>query len=153
MIKPAKIEVKNKRAEFDYQILERYQAGIILTGSEIKSIRNGGGSISEAFCILRDGELFVKNMNIPEYSHGAYANHEPLRVRKLLLNKKELNKIDAKVREKGLTLIPLRLTTNDRGIVKIEIGLAKGKKMYDKRDSIKQKENKRELERVMKRYR
>lgn len=153
MIAADKIDIKNKKAGFEFEILDRFEAGIALTGSEIKSIRNGGGSISEAFCIIRDGEIFVKNMNIPEYSHGSYANHEPMRLRKLLLTKKELKRIDAKIREKGLSVIPMRLFINERSFAKLEIGLGRGKKKFDKRESIKQKDNKRELDRVMKKYR
>lgn len=153
MIDPSKIDIKNKRAGFDFEIIERFVAGIVLTGSEIKTIRNGSGSISEAFCLFRDGELFVRHLNIPEYSHGAYANHEPTRLRKLLLKKRELDKIEHKMREKGFTLIPIRLFISDRGFAKLEIGLGRGKKKFDKRDSLKQKETKRELDRVMKKYR
>jgi len=153
MIDASKIDIKNKRAGFEFEISDRFQAGLMLTGSEIKSIRNGGGSISEAFCVIRDGELFIKNMNIPEYSHGSYANHEPMRLRKLLLTKRELNRIDSKMRERGLTVIPLRLFISDRGFAKLEIGLGKGKKKFDKRESLKEKDNKREIDRVMKKYR
>ena len=153
MIEQSKINIHNKRAGYEFEIVDRFEAGIILRGSEIKSIRNGGGSISEAFCFVRDGELFIRNMNIPEYSHGAYANHEPASVRKLLLKKKELERIDAKIREKGLTVIPTRLFINDRGFAKLEIGLGRGKKKFDKRESIKEKDNKREMDRVMKKYR
>lgn len=153
MLPQEKISIKNKRAEFDFEILERFVAGIVLGGSEIKSIRDGGGSINEAFCMMRDGELFVKNMTIPEYSHGAYANHEPVSVRKLLLNKRELRRIDAKIREKGLSVIPIRLFISDRGFAKLEIGLGRGKKKFDKRETLKEKENKREMDRVMKKYR
>ena len=153
MIEQGKINIQNKRAGYEFEIVDRFEAGIILRGSEIKSIRNGGGSISEAFCFIRDGELFIRNMNIPEYSHGTYANHEPASVRKLLLKKKELERIDAKVREKGLTVIPTRLFINDRGFAKLEIGLGRGKKKFDKRESIKEKDNKREMDRVMKKYR
>jgi SsrA-binding protein len=153
MIAQDKINIKNKRAEFEYEILDRFEAGIVLKGSEIKSIRNGGGSINEAFCYMRDGEVFIKNMTIPEYSHGAYANHLPITLRKLLLKKRELERIDAKIREKGLALIPIRLFIGERGYAKLEIGLGKGKRKFDKRESIKEKDNKRELDRVMKKYR
>lgn len=152
MIDAGKIDIKNKKAGFEFEILDRFEAGIMLTGSEIKSIRNGGGSISEAFCILRDGELFIKNMNIPEYSHGAYSNHEPTRLRKLLLTKRELKRIDAKIRERGLSVIPLRLFVNERGYAKLEVGLGRGKKKFDKRESLKNKENKREMDRAMKKF-
>lgn len=153
MLEPHRINIRNKRAEFDFEILQRFEAGIVLTGSEIKSIRNGGGSINEAFCIMRNGELFIKNMTIPEYSHGSYANHEPTRLRKLLLKKRELEKIDSKIREKGFSVIPVRLFMNERGLAKIEVALARGKKKFDKRQSVKQKETKREMERALKKYR
>ncbi|HWB61952.1 MAG TPA: SsrA-binding protein [Chitinophagales bacterium] len=153
MIDEDKINIKNKRAGFEFEILDRFDAGIQLTGSEIKSIRSGGGSLTEAFCVLRDGELWVKNMNIPEYSHGSYANHEPTRMRKLLLKKRELERIEDKIKERGLSVIPIRLFVNERGYAKVEVGLGRGKKKFDKRESLKQKENKRELDRVMKKYR
>ncbi|MBL7778521.1 MAG: SsrA-binding protein SmpB [Chitinophagales bacterium] len=153
IIAPEKINVRHKRAEFDYEIVERFDAGIMLTGSEIKSIRNGGGSINESYCLIRDGEVFIKGMTIPEYSHGTYANHDPTRLRKLLLNKRELNRIEAKIRERGFTLIPIRLFMNERGFAKLEIALGRGKKHYDKRQSLKQKDTKREIEKVMKKYR
>jgi SsrA-binding protein len=153
MIPQEKINIKNKRAGFEFEILDRFEAGIILTGSEIKSIRNGGGSLSEAYCFNRDGEIFIRNMNIPEYSHGAYANHEPGRLRKLLLKKRELKRIDSRMREKGLSLIPIRLFINERGFAKVEIGLGRGKKKFDKRETIKQRENKLEMDRILKKYR
>ena len=148
-----KVEIRNKRAAFEYNLLESYVAGIMLKGTEIKSIREGAGSISEAFCFIKNGELFVKNMNIPEYSHGNLQNHDILRLRKLLLNKRELKKIDTKTREKGVAVVPIRLFLSDRGFAKLEIALARGKKSFDKRESIKQKDDKRELDRVMKKYR
>ncbi|HRG87822.1 MAG TPA: SsrA-binding protein SmpB [Chitinophagales bacterium] len=153
MIDSSKINIQNKRAGFEFEILERYDAGIMLRGSEIKAIRDGGGSISEAFCVMRDGELFVKNMNIPEYSHGGYANHEPVTLRKLLLRKRELGRIEAKIKERGLTVLPLRLFVNERGFAKLEVGIGRGKKKFDKRESIKQKDTKRDIDRVMKKYR
>lgn len=153
MIDSSKINIQNKRAGFEFEILERYDAGIMLRGSEIKAIRNGGGSISEAFCVMRDGELFVKNMNIPEYSHGGYANHEPVTLRKLLLRKRELGRIEAKMKERGLSVLPLRLFVNDRGFAKLEVGIGRGKKKFDKRESLKEKDTKRDIDRVMKKYR
>lgn len=153
MIDQSKINIQNKRAGFEFEIIDRYEAGIVLRGSEIKVIRNGGGSISEAFCVMRDGELFIKNMNIPEYSHGGYANHDPVTLRKLLLTKRELGRIDVKIREKGLSVLPLRLFINERGFAKLEIGVGRGKKKFDKRETIKQKDTKREMDRVMKKYR
>jgi SsrA-binding protein len=148
-----KVEIRNKKASFEYNLLESYVAGIMLKGTEIKSIRDGAGSISEAFCFMKNGELFVKNMNIPEYSHGNLMNHDILRLRKLLLNKRELKKIDTKTREKGVAVVPIRLFLSDRGFAKLEIALARGKKSFDKRETIKQKEGKREMDRVMKKYR
>jgi SsrA-binding protein len=148
-----KVEIRNKRAAFEYNLLESYVAGIMLKGTEIKSIREGAGSISEAFCFMKNGELYVKNMNIPEYSHGNLMNHDILRLRKLLLNKRELKKIDTKTREKGVAVVPIRLFLSDRGFAKLEIALARGKKSFDKRESIKQKDDKREMDRVMKKYR
>ena len=148
-----KVEIRNKRAAFEYNLLESFVAGIMLKGTEIKSIREGSGSISEAYCFIKDGELFVKNMNIPEYSHGNLMNHDILRLRKLLLNKRELKKIDTKTREKGVAVVPVRLFISDRGFAKLEIALGRGKKSFDKRETIKQKDSKRELDRVMKKYR
>ena len=152
MIEASKINIQNKKAGFEFEIIDRYEAGIILRGSEIKVIRNGGGSISEAYCLMNDGELFIKNMNIPEYSHGGYSNHKPDSMRKLLLTKRELDRIDSKIREKGLSVIPLRVFLNDRGFAKIEIGVGRGKKKFDKRDSLKQQDTKREIDRAMKKY-
>lgn len=148
-----KIEIRNRRAAFEYHLGEKYEAGIVLKGTEIKSIRDGAGSISEAYCYMRDGELYVKNMNIPEYSHGNLMNHDILRLRKLLLNKRELKKIDIKVRERGVTIVPVRMYLSDRGFAKLEIAVARGKKSFDKRETIKQKDSKREMDRVMKKYR
>jgi SsrA-binding protein len=148
-----KIEIRNKRAAFEYNLSESFVAGIMLKGTEIKSLRDGAGSISEAYCFMKNGELFVKNMNIPEYSYGNLMNHEILRLRKLLLNKRELKKIDIKIREKGVAIVPVRLFLSDRGYAKLEIALGRGKKSFDKRETIKLKEGKREMDRVMKKYR
>ncbi len=148
-----KVEIRNKKAGFQYTLSESYTAGIVLKGTEIKSIREGAGSISEAFCFVRDGELFVKNMNIPEYSHGNLMNHDILRLRKLLLNKRELKKIETKTREKGVTVVPVRLFLSDRGFAKLEIAIGRGKKNFDKRETLKTKDSKREMDRVMKKYR
>lgn len=153
MIDQKKINIQNKKAGFEFEIIDRYEAGIVLRGSEIKAIRNGGGSISEAFCLMRDGELFIKNMNIPEYSHGGYANHKPETLRKLLLTKRELERIDGKMREKGLSVIPLRVFISERGFAKIEIGVGRGKKKFDKRETLKDKDTKREVDRALKKYR
>ena len=153
MIDASKINIKNKRAEFAFEIIDRFDAGIMLTGSEIKRIRDGGGTIAESFCYMRDGEVYIKNMNIPEYSHGAYSNHEPARLRKLLLTKRELNKIETKMKERGYTLIPLRVFISDRGFAKIQIGLGRGKKKFDKRESLQKKDVKRDIDRALKKYR
>ncbi len=142
-----KIRIKNKKASFEYHLLERFEAGIMLTGTEIKSIRSGKASIKEAYCIFEKGELFIRNMHISEYSHGTYNNHEPKRDRKLLLTARELKKLESKVAEKGQTIIPTLLFINDKGLAKLEIALAKGKKIYDKRQDIKKKDVKREIER------
>lgn len=153
MKKNSTIEIKNKRAAFQYELLELYTAGIMLKGTEVKSLREGSGSIVEAYCMLDKGELYIKQMNIAEYSLGTYANHNPLSIRKLLLTKRELNKIDTKMRERGLAVIPVRLFFNERGFAKIEIAIARGKKTYDKRETLKQKDNKKEIDRVLKKYR
>lgn len=145
-----KINIKNKRATFEFEILESFIAGIQLLGTEIKSIREGKVNLGDSFCYFRKEELWVKNLNIGEYSHGSIYNHEPLRHRKLLLNKKEIRKILSKTKEKGFTIIPLRLFMSDRGFAKLEIALARGKKTHDKRDSIKSRESKREIDRAMK---
>ena len=149
MIDQKKINIQNKKAGFEFEIIDRYEAGIVLRGSEIKAIRNGGGSISEAFCLMRDGELFIKNMNIPEYSHGGYANHVPVTMRKLLLRKRELERIDAKIREKGLSVLPLRLFMSDRGFAKLEVGVGRGKKKFDKREDIKKRDSDRDMRREL----
>lgn len=147
-----KIEFKNRKAAFQFFLLDTYVAGIQLLGTEIKAIREGKANISDAFCFLVKQELFVKNLHISEYSHGAYANHEPTRVRKLLLNKRELKKIEYKLKEKGLTIIPVKLFVNEKGLAKMEISIAKGKKLFDKRDTIKTKDVKRQLDRIKKNF-
>lgn len=147
------INIKNKRARFEYEIVDTYTAGIVLTGTEIKSIRNSKASIAESFCEFNDaGELFAINMTIEEYSFGNYYNHKPKAERKLLLNRRELKKLQKDVQAKGLTIVPLRLFINDQGFAKLEIALAQGKKLYDKRDSIKDRDVKRDLDRVNKRF-
>lgn len=143
-----KILINNKRANFEYFIIERLLAGIQLTGTEVKSIRDKKASISEAFCHIHNGEIFIKNMHISEYRQIKHTNHDPLRDRKLLLNRKEINKLEKALNQKGLTIIPLNIRVTDIGFIKIEIGLAKGKKSYNKRDSLKEKDAKRELERT-----
>lgn len=144
----AKSIIKNKRAFFEYEIIERYISGIVLVGSEVKSIKNSKVSISEAYCYITNGELFIKGMNISLYSHGSkHNNHEPLRDRKLLLKKKEILKLEELISQKGLTIIPLEIILSSTGFIKLEIGLAKGKNLFDKRESIKVKDLKRETER------
>ncbi|TYA57287.1 SsrA-binding protein SmpB [Formosa maritima] len=147
------INIKNKKAKFQYELLDTYTAGIVLTGTEIKSIRNSKASIAESFCEFNDqGELFVVNMTIEEYLYGTYYNHKPKATRKLLLNKRELKKLEKDVRNTGLTIIPLRLFINEKGLAKLDISLARGKKLYDKRDTIKDRENKVRLDRVKKSF-
>lgn len=142
------VNIKNRKASFEFHFLETFPAGIVLSGTEIKSIRQSKVSLQEAFCYFKDGELFIKGMHIAPYEQGTYANHEPLRERKLLLKKRELRKLEEALEEKGLTIIPVRLFINDRGFAKLEIALAKGKKLYDKRESIKEKDVKREMARM-----
>ena len=140
--------IKNKKAYFEYQILEKFIAGIQLQGSEVKSVKAAKTSITEAHCILKDGELFVKGMHITEHKEGGkHYNHVPVRDRKLLLKRKEINKLIAKTEQKGMTIIPLEILITPKGLIKVEIGLAKGKNLYDKRNSIKEKDLKRESER------
>lgn len=147
------INIKNKRARFEYELMDTYTAGIVLGGTEIKSIREGKASISESFCEFNDNEeLFIINMHIDEYSHGSHYNHAPRAERKLLLNKKELKKLYKEVKASGLTIIPLKLFLNDRGLAKLNIALAKGKKLYDKRETIKDRDNKKDLDRIKKNF-
>ena len=145
------INIKNKRAFFDYEIIDTYVAGIVLTGTEIKSIRLGKASLVDCYCYFHQGELYVRGMNVAEYHWGTYNNHQPKRDRKLLLNKKELNKIERALQDKGLTVVGLKLFLNEKGLAKLQIGIAKGRKNYDKREYIKEKDAKRELDRAMKR--
>lgn len=149
-MKQLNINIKNKRATFDYELLDTYTAGLVLTGTEIKSIRLGKASLVDTFCIFEKEALWVRNMNITEYFYGSYNNHVARRDRKLLLNKKELKKIQRSVKETGYTIIPTRLFLNDRGLAKLNIAVARGKKQYDKRQSLKEKDDKRMLDRVMK---
>ena len=141
---------KNKKAYFEYNILEKNTAGIQLQGSEVKSIRAGKVSVSEAYCYILDGEIFIKGMHIAEYTEGGkHYNHKPLRDKKLLMKKKEIVKLDKSLGEKGLTIVPLEVIITDTGLIKLEIGLAKGKHLYDKRQSIKEKDIKRDMERSL----
>ncbi|MBI2270728.1 MAG: SsrA-binding protein SmpB [Bacteroidetes bacterium] len=144
------ITIKNKKASFEYSFIDTYVAGIQLYGTEIKSIRESQAGINEAFCTFIDNELFVRNMHIAEYKQGTYNNHQTKRDRKLLLNKSELDKLQYQLKDKGLTVIPLRLFINDKGLAKLEIALAKGKKVFDKRDDIKKRDLERETQRRFK---
>jgi SsrA-binding protein len=143
-----KINIKNKKAYFDFEILEKLVAGMELTGTEIKSIRMGKASLADSYCFFKNNELWVKGMRVSEYDQGSYNNHEPYRERRLLLNRKELNRFEKRVREKGLTMVVLRLFINENNLAKLEIALARGKKEYDKRETIKEKDMKREMERM-----
>ncbi|WP_438711600.1 SsrA-binding protein SmpB [Aquimarina muelleri] len=147
---PNKINILNRKAKFEYEFLDSFTAGIKLVGTEIKAIREGKANIAESFCEFSNSELFVINMHIEEYSHATYFNHSPKSVRKLLLNKKELKKLEKEVKNSGLTIIPTKLFINDRGLAKLNIVLARGKKMYDKRETIKDRDNKRTLARIKK---
>ena len=142
------MEIKNRSAFHEYFFDNTYVAGIVLTGTEVKSLRAGKASFNDAYCIIHKGEVWLKSLHIAEYSHGTVNNHDPIRDRKLLLQKREIGKIESKLKEKGYTLIPLRIFFNDKNFIKIEIGLGKGKKLHDKRDTIK----KRDVEREMKRF-
>ena len=143
------INIKNRRATFDYAIGDTFTAGLVLTGTEIKSIRQGKASLADTFCYVNNGEVWVKNMYIAEYFYGTYNNHAARRDRKLLLNKKEIAKLEKNGKETGFTIIPLRLFINDRGLAKLVIGIARGKKEYDKRQSIKEREDKVTMARMM----
>ncbi|BAO77713.1 SsrA-binding protein SmpB [Winogradskyella sp. PG-2] len=148
------VNILNKKAKFQYEILDKFTAGIVLTGTEIKSIRSGKASIAESFCEFNDKEeLFVINMTVEEYAFGNYYNHKPKAVRKLLLNRKELKKLKKEMDVKGNAIIPLKLFINEKGFAKLIIGLGKGKKLYDKRETIKDRDNKRDLARIKKNFR
>jgi SsrA-binding protein len=142
------INIRNRQAGYEYELLDKYIAGIVLTGTEIKSIREGKVNLQDGYCYFNNSELFVKGINITPYAQGTHYNHEATRERKLLMKRTELRKIESKVDEKGFTLVPTRLFINERGLAKLEIALARGKKMHDKRESIKAREAKRELDRI-----
>ena len=144
------INIKNRRASFDYEIIETFDAGIVLTGTEIKSIRQGKAGLTDTYCLVINGELWVKNMYIAEYSQGSYNNHLTHRDRKLLLNKKEIQKIAKAAEQPGFSIVPLRVFLNDRGFAKMVIAIARGKKLFDKRQSIKEREDKRAMESMLK---
>lgn len=143
-------ELRNRSAFYDYAIEDKFIAGLVLLGTEIKSIRASRVSFNDSFCYFSRGELFVKSLHVAEYSHGSYANHDPLRERKLLLTKRELRKLENKIKEKGYSIIPLRIFLSEKGLAKMEIGLGRGKKQHDKRESIKQRETDREIRRYLK---
>ena len=142
------MEIKNRSAFHEYFFDNKYVAGVVLTGTEVKSLREGKASFNDSYCIIHKGEMWLKSLHIAEYSHGTTNNHDPIRDRKLLLQKRELSKIEGKLKEKGYTLIPLRIFFNEKNLIKVEIGLGKGKKLHDKRETIK----KRDVEREMKRF-
>jgi SsrA-binding protein len=144
------IVIKNKKASHDYEFLEKFIAGIILSGTEIKSLRLGKATISDSYCFFNNGELFIKGMHIAEYWWGNLNNHDPLRERKLLLTSRELRKIERKIKESGLTIIVIKVFINDRGLAKAEIAISKGKKEYDKRETLKRKDHAREMDRMRK---
>lgn len=144
------INIKNKRAAFDYEILETWTAGIVLTGTEIKSLRLGKASMVDCYCYVDRGELFIRGLNISEYHWGTYNNHQPKRDRKLLLQKREIGKITRALQDRGLTVVGMRLFINERGLAKVVIGLGRGRKSFDKRDYIKEKDAKREMDRAFK---
>lgn len=146
------VNIKNKRAEHEYFLMERLTAGIVLTGTEIKSIRNGKASLADSYCSFKEQELFVIGMHIAEYDKGTYNNHDPKRDRKLLLTARELRKLKNKVQEKGLTIVPVVLYINEKGLAKLDIALARGKHYYDKRESLKTKDSKRDIEKQLKGY-
>ena len=150
-MKTAPVNIKNKRATFDYELVDTYTAGIVLTGTEIKSIRLGKASLVDTYCYFAKGELWVKNMHIAEYFYGSYNNHAARRDRKLLLSKKELNKLERNLKDAGFTIVPVRLFINEKGLAKLVIALARGKKQYDKRESIKAKDDRRDMDRMFKR--
>lgn len=145
------VVIKNRRASFDYEIGDTYTAGLVLTGTEIKSIRGGKASLVDSYCVFDNGEVWVKGMNISEYFYGSYNNHSARRDRKLLLHKKEIAKLRKAAEDPGFTVVPLRIFINERGYAKLVIGIGRGKKQYDKRQSIREREDKRSLDRVMKR--
>lgn len=146
------INIKNKKAKFEYHILEKFTAGIQLGGTEIKSIREGKASIQEAYCVVEEGEVFIRNMHIREYENASFYQHKPKADRKLLLHRQEIKKLEKKMNTKGFTIVPLRLFINQKGLAKLDIALAQGKKLYDKRQDLKEKDDKRAIDRIKKQY-
>lgn len=149
-MKPNNINIKNRRASFDFEIIESFTAGIVLTGTEIKSIRQGKAGLTDTYCMVENNELWMKGMYIAEYSYGSYNNHATHRDRKLLLNRKEINKIAKAAQQPGYSIVPLRLFIDERGLAKVVIAIARGKKQYDKRQAIKEREDKRAIDRMLK---
>jgi len=145
-------EIVNRKAKYEYQFIQEFDAGIMLVGTEVKALRSGNGNLTDAYCLFKNGELYIKSLYIGEYDHGNINNHETRRDRKLLLKKTELKKLDRRVREKGLTIVPYKIFFSERGLVKITIALGQGKKTYDKRDSIKDRDMKRDMDRIKKQY-
>jgi SsrA-binding protein len=143
-------DIRNRSAFHDYFIEDKFDAGMVLTGTEVKSLRDGRASFNDSYCYFHKGELWIKSLHIAEYSHGTVNNHDPVRERKLLLQKRELRKLEAKIKEKGFSIVPLRIFFNEKGFAKMEIGLGKGKKQYDKRETIKQRDTEREMKRFLK---
>lgn len=151
-IKKVNINIKNKRAEFDFHIVDKYMAGIVLTGTEIKSIRVGKAGLVDTYCYIHNGEMWVKNMYVAEYERGSYNNHLPRRDRKLLLNKKEIRNLQQETKNPGFTIVPLRLFINEDGRAKLDIALCRGKKEYDKRATLKEKQDRKDMDRFVKNF-
>lgn len=149
-MKAKDVNIQNKKARFDYEITDTYTAGMVLTGTEIKSIREGRASLVDTYCLVENGEVWVKQMNVSEYSYGSYNNHATRRDRKLLLNRKEIQKLQKAAEDPGYTIVPLKIFINDRGLAKMMIGVGRGKKQYDKRQAIREREDKRQLDRLFK---
>ena len=150
--KDISISISNRKARFEYELLEVFTAGIQLLGTEIKSLRAGNANLAEAYCYVQQSEVWITGMYIAEYQYGSYMNHEPKRLRKLLLNKKEINKISSALQNVGITIVPLKLYITEKGWAKIDIALAKGKKLHDKREDLKQKDDKRQMDRALKKF-
>ena len=150
--KPTPKEIVNRKAKFEYQLLDSFEAGIVLTGTEVKSIKEGNANLADAYCLFQNGNLTLKSMFVAEYKYGTIHNHETRQDRRLLLRKTELKKMERRVTEKGMTIVPYRLYFSERGFIKLELFLATGKKSYDKRETIKERENKRDLDRIKKEY-
>jgi SsrA-binding protein len=144
------MEIRNRSAFFEYYVDEKFSAGLALLGTEVKSLRAGRASFNDSYCLFQQGELWIRSLHIAEYSHGTVNNHDPVRERKLLLSKRELKKMESRIKEKGYTIIPLRIFFNEKNLAKLEIGLAKGKKLHDKRETIKQRDTEREMKRYLK---